>query len=364
MKILVLNWRDIKHPLAGGAEISTHEHAKGWVKRGHSVTLFTSSFPSAKEKEVIDGITVIRRGSHYTVHFFAFLYYLSQGKNFDMVVDEFHFIPFFTPLYVRKKKLAFIHETAEEVWFKNKTFPLNVIGFILEPFSFLFYRHIPFMTVSESTKKDLVRFRIPQQNIHVVKNGVTRMSTNVSRGTYPIIMYLGRISDDKGIGDAISAFTFVQKSHTNAKLWIVGKEERTGQIQELKQKLNDLNITRSVEFFGFVSEKRKFDLLAQAWILLHPSIKEGWGLTVIEAACVGTPTVAYNTAGLSDSIQNEKTGILTEEKNPQKLAAAISILCTNKKLYEKMSSSARIWSKQFNWGKSISQSLKLIQGLV
>ncbi|EKD87477.1 MAG: glycosyl transferase family protein [uncultured bacterium] len=364
MKILILNWRDIKHPLAGGAEISTHEHAKGWVKAGHDVTLFTSSFPGAKEKEIIDGITAIRRGSHYTVHFFAFLYYLSQGKKFDMVVDEFHFIPFFTPLYVRKKKLAFIHETAEEVWFKNKTFPLNVIGFILEPFSFLFYGHIPFMTVSESTKRDLMRFRIPQQNIHVVNNGVTRISTNVRRGAYPIVMYLGRISDDKGIGDAIDAFAFVQKRHTNAELWIVGKEERKGQIQELKQKLKDLNIARSVEFFGFVTDKKKFDLLAQAWILLHPSIKEGWGLTVIEAASVGTPTVAYKTAGLSDSIQHEKTGILVSEKNPQKLALAVSVLCTNKKLYEKMSSSARVWSKQFNWGKSISQSLKLIHSLV
>ena len=144
----------------------------------------------------------------------------------------------------------------------------------------------------------------------------------------------------------------------------MGKEERKGQIQELKQKLKDLNIARSVEFFGFVTDKKKFDLLAQAWILLHPSIKEGWGLTVIEAASVGTPTVAYKTAGLSDSIQHEKTGILVSEKNPQKLALAVSVLCTNKKLYEKMSSSARVWSKQFNWGKSISQSLKLIHSLV
>ena len=87
-------------------------------------------------------------------------------------------------------------------------------------------------------------------------------------------------------------------------------------------------------------------------------------MTVIEAASVGTPTVAYKTAGLSDSIQHEKTGILVSEKNPQKLALAVSVLCTNKKLYEKMSSSARVWSKQFNWGKSISQSLKLIHSLV
>jgi hypothetical protein len=126
MHILILNWRDIKNPLAGGAEISTHEHAKRWVKAGHKVTLFSSSFTGGEAFEKIDGVKIIRRGSHYTVHLHAIFYYLiALREKVDLVVDEFHFIPFFTPLYFRGKKLAFIHETAKELWFENRMFPIN-----------------------------------------------------------------------------------------------------------------------------------------------------------------------------------------------------------------------------------------------
>src|SRR5258708_37791401 len=124
MKILILNWRDIKHPLAGGAEISTHEHAKKWKAAGHEIIQFSSFFKDAKASEEIDGISLIRRGSHYTVHLFAFWYFIKnlRGKV-DVIIDQFHFIPFFTPLYTKCKKIAFIHETAEEIWFKNRIFP-------------------------------------------------------------------------------------------------------------------------------------------------------------------------------------------------------------------------------------------------
>ena len=128
MKILILNWRDIKHPLAGGAEIATHEHAKAWISAGHSVTMFSSTFPNGKIEETIDGMRIIREGNHYTVHLKAAHFYLKNLKSkIDLVVDEFHFIPFFTPLYVSRKKIAYIHETAGENWFKNIYFPLNLI---------------------------------------------------------------------------------------------------------------------------------------------------------------------------------------------------------------------------------------------
>jgi len=143
LSILILNWRDIKHPLAGGAEISTHEHAKGWVRAGHTVTIFSSSFQDAKTREEIDGVRIIRKGSHYTVHLHAFIYYLTKLRGkIDLVIDEFHFIPFFSPLYIKKKKIAFIHETAEELWFKNNPFPINILGYRLEPLFFKLYKNI------------------------------------------------------------------------------------------------------------------------------------------------------------------------------------------------------------------------------
>lgn len=106
MKILILNWRDIKNPSSGGAEILTHEVANRLVKWGHQVTQFSSSFPNCLPEEKIDGVKIIRRGhpdARYllkSVHFFAFWYYLKKFRGkFDVVIDEAHGLPFFTPLY-------------------------------------------------------------------------------------------------------------------------------------------------------------------------------------------------------------------------------------------------------------------------
>src|SRR3989344_6246530 len=143
MNVLIFSWRGPNHPNAGGAEISTHEHAKKWIEKGSTVTLFTASFEGAKEKETIDGVNIIRKGYQvFGVQINAFWWYLfDRHDKFNIVVDQFHGIPFLTPLFVRVKKMAFIHEVAKEVWWLNSwQKPLNlipaIIGFIFEPLIF------------------------------------------------------------------------------------------------------------------------------------------------------------------------------------------------------------------------------------
>lgn len=365
MNILILNWRDIKHPLAGGAEISTHEHAKGWVRNGHRVTIFSSYFRNAQFREELDGVSVIRRGSHYTVHLYALLYYVTNARHtVDLVVDEFHFIPFFTPLYVRGKLLAFIHETAEEVWFKNTPWPISLAGFLVEPIFFTFYQNTRFMTVSKSTKDDVIKFGIKESRITIVPNGISTISTNEVKSKNLTVMYLGRISYDKGIADALDAFSYIYHELPEASFWIVGKEEAAEYVERLKRRVRERHMEQAVRFYGFVTEKRKYEMLRKARVLLHPSVKEGWGLTVIEAASQGTPTVAYKTAGLSDSIVDGKTGILVDERNPKRLGQAVLTLHADRLLYERMSNAAKKWSRKFNWEKSVAKSVSLIESLV
>jgi len=147
MRILVFSWRDPEHPLAGGAEQVMHEHMKGWLSAGHEVTLFSSRFKNSPKSETLDGIKIIRDGCQYLgVQIKGFLFYLRNRKNYDFLVDQFHGIPFFTPLYSEKPRLAVIQETTREVWFLNPLpWPINwlvgMIGYIGEPFIFLFYRN-------------------------------------------------------------------------------------------------------------------------------------------------------------------------------------------------------------------------------
>lgn len=365
MNILILNWRDIKHPLAGGAEISTHEHAKGWIKDGHKVMQFSSYFPGANKEEVIDSVKIVRRGNHYTVHLHAFFYYLRFLRNdIDLIVDEFHFIPFFTPFYAKCKKLAFIHETAEQIWLKHRLFPINVIGYLIEPLFFTLYRNIKFMTVSKSTRDDLIKFGISKKDISVVHNGVKTISFTSNKEKIATLICLNRLSSDKGSQDAIYALYEVLKNEKKIQLWMVGKAEEKSYKDKLKQIVKDLNLESKIKFLGFVSEEKKFELLSKAWLLIHPSVKEGWGLNVIEAASCKTPAIAYKTSGLDDAILDGKTGLLVKERNPKELGKAIYLLLRNRQLYTTLSNNALKWSKKFSWENSTRESLRVIENIL
>lgn len=366
MKILILNWRDIKNPKSGGAEVVTHEYAKAWVKAKHKVTQFSASFKGALSKETIDGVKIIRRGNHFTVHLWAFFYFfLKRFGKVDLIVDEFHFIPFFTPLYARRaKKTALIFEVAKDVWFSNLFFPLALLGFLLEPFFFIFYRKVPFVTDSPSTKKDLTAWGIKEKDIRIIYPGIScqplkKASPKENEAT---VLFLGFLSKDKGIEDAIVSFSKIAKSLPQAKFWIVGRGEEK-LVKKLKKKVSNLGLSEKTKFWGFVPEEKKLDLMRKAHVLVNPSQREGWGIVVIEANAMGTPVVGYNVAGLRDSIQDGKTGILAQEKTPESLAKEVIKLLKDKKLYKKLQNNALAWSKNFTWRKATKESLELIEKL-
>ncbi|MEK7251218.1 MAG: glycosyltransferase family 4 protein, partial [Bacteroidota bacterium] len=104
MKILVVNWQDIKNPMSGGAEVHLHEVFSRIARMGHDVTLFCSSFPNSRPEENINGVRVIRKGGRYLFNFRFLFEYLTRFRkeDYDVVVDDMNKIPFFTPLFVRK----------------------------------------------------------------------------------------------------------------------------------------------------------------------------------------------------------------------------------------------------------------------
>lgn len=372
MKILIFSWRGPDHPNAGGAEVSTHEHAKGWVKAGHDVTLFTSYFHGAKEEEDIDGVKIKRKGRQmFGVQWEAFKWYLfASHERFDLVIDQFHGIPFFTPIYVKEKKLGFIHEVAKEVWKLNSwpepynLFPA-ILGTIFEPLIFkLIYKKIAFMTVSNSTKQDLVSWGISSKEITVIHNGIIipKDIQVMEKEKEITLIFLGAISRDKGIEDALKVFSTLSKSRDNWKFWVVGKAEDS-YLRRLKLFSKELGIERRVTFYGFVNEKRKFELLIRAHLLINTSVREGWGLVVIEAAFVGTPTVGYNVPGLRDSIIDGKTGVLCSP-TPNSCAEEIIALMKDAKRYKNLEVNCKKWGREFQWEKSVGESLKLISEVV
>lgn len=368
MKILIFNWRDISHPLSGGAEASLYEHAKYWREKGAEIIWFSTSFYGAKTEEDIDGIKFIRKGSYYTSFIWGFIYYIiGKFGKIDVVIDCFHFIPFFTPLYFpRSKIIGLINEVAGRIWFDNLPYVFALIGHYTEPIFFKFYKKVIFFSSSESTKKELINIGIDSKNIKIVYHGVriAKVYKKIDKEKNPTLVFLGRVSKDKGISELINAYIRCKILVKGLKLWIIGKEEKTGMLQILL-KDTEKKIKDDIKYFGFVSEEKKIELLRRAWLLIHPSKKEGWGLNVIEAATQGTPTVGNDVEGLRDSIKNGVTGILVDPREPALLVDAILsiIMDKTKKQYLYLSNNAIKWSKNFNWDVSTKESWNIVRNV-
>ncbi len=371
MNILVLSWRDTKHPLAGGAEQVMHEHMKGWIAARNSVTLFASSFEGSKPKEMFDGVTIIRRGHELLgVQIAFFFWYLFVNKQkFDLIVDQFHGLPFFTPLFCRVKKIAVVQEVAREVWFFNHlSWPINKIigslGYVSEPFVYWLYRNTPFMTGSRSAQEDLIKIGIPQKNITIVPHGVVLDIPKPlpQKEKTRTIIFLGALARDKGIEDALKTFSLLNKSG-DFNFWVVGKANQE-YFATLKKMAKDLNIDKRTKFFGFVTQQTKFNLLARAHILVNPSIREGWGLVNIEANAVGTPVVAYDSPGLTDSVKSGVSGVICKTNSPKSLSQNIKNLLSDSKKLQDLQKSSVSWSKNFTWEKSRKKSLQLINAII
>lgn len=368
MDILILNWKDVKNPQVGGAEIIAFEFAKRLVKEGHKLTFFSRSFPNCLREEMLDGVKIVRRGNRLSVYFEAFLYYKSLKRKPDRVIDMVNTLCWQTPFYVPKKnRFAYVNQLAKEVFFFELPKPISYIAYLLEKFQYLTYKNTRFLCYSESTKKDLQEFGIREKNIGIFSMGLdhSRYKSSGKKTDYPLFIYVGRLVKMKRVDLCIKAFANVIKKHKNAKLEIIGNGPDEKRLFDLVKKINLAKNVVFVNKNNFFFKKTKFDikikLMQEAWCLILPSVKEGWGMVVTEAAACGTPSIVSNVTGLRDSVVKDKTGLILSQKPSEKeLSGAILKIIEDSKLRNEMSEEAVFWAKNFNWDKSYNEFKKLI----
>lgn len=163
---------------------------------------------------------------------------------------------------------------------------------------------------------------------------------------------------DKGIEEAIQSFAILDKQG-RYRFWVVGKGGEP-YLDYLKGLVKKLRLHDRVKFWGFVDEKKKFELLARAWVLVNPSRHEGWGLVNIEANAVGTPVVAYRVAGLVDSVKEGVSGKFCGRNRPKEMADAVRSILGDRKEYTRLCRGAVSWSRQFDWEKARRMSLEIL----
>ncbi len=366
MNILVLNWQDIRNPLGGGAEVHLHEIFSRLAARGHRITLFCSAFPGVPAEENIDGIRVLRQGSRNLFNYSVYPRYRSQFRRekYDVVVDDLNKIPFFTPLFVREPLVGIVHHLFGRSIFKEASLPAALYVYGAEQAALRVYRNVPVAVVSESTKQEMIAHGFQPEGLRIVSNAIDHAvyrQVPVALASGPIIGYLGRIKKYKSVDHLLKAFPIIRKDHPAATLVVVGDGDAR---PELERQAHELGIADAVRFTGFVSPEEKVHWLNRMDLVVNPSAKEGWGLTVIEANACGTPVVASDVPGLRDSVLDGDTGLLYEYGNVEQIAEKVSLVLRDDHLRMRLKASAVEWAGRFTWEHSADRMEEMLKGAV
>lgn len=363
MNILALNWQDLSNPQAGGAEVHLEELLRRIVVMGHKVTLFCSGYRGARDEEEIEGIRIIRRGNRYNFNLIApfHLRKIVRAEKFDVLIEDINKIPFYTPFYLNLKTLVVVPHLFSTSVFKEINFLLGLYIYLSEQPLVRVYRGRKFNVISESTADDMVRKGIPREDISVVHCGIdsTVYSKDDSVGKYdkPTVLYLGRIKKYKSVDHLLLAYKKILGKIPEARLKIVGSGDY---LQPLKDLAAKLDIAARVEFPGFVSVEEKVATLRRSHVAVYPSLKEGWGLTNIEANSCGTSVVAANVQGLKDSVVDDKTGYLYEYGNIDKLAEKLEKILLDDDNRRRLEQGGLEWAAKFSWDNAAEKFLRVL----
>jgi len=176
----------------------------------------------------------------------------------------------------------------------------------------------------------------------------------------PTVCVLGRLVPHKRVEYALEAIARIRRRLPALRLDVVGRGWWEPRLRETAERLG---LGDAVRFHGFVGEVAKRELLASAWVLAMPSIKEGWGLAVMEAAAHGTPAVGLRSAGgLAESIMDGETGLLAE--GPEEFTAQIERLLTDSALRRSLGEAALRRCADFTWERAAAEFAAVLDAAV
>ncbi len=349
--ILWLSWRCIDHPEAGGAEQVQHQILKRLVKDGYSVIVLTSRPEGMTKTSKKHGYKIIRAGNRYTVYLHAWRYYRRKLKTWpNTIIEEVNTVPFFSKLYTRKRhRILFIHQLAREIWFHQYFPPLNVVGWLAEPVYQRFIAGDKVLTVSNSSKQDLMRHGHKAQNINIISEGLEIEPVESFGDKYdqPTLLAFGAVRPMKRTHLALEAFLLAKQSMPDLLLIIAG-DDSDKYADDLRLLIAKSNYSADIQMLGRVSQKKKIELYQKSHLLLSTALKEGWGLTISEAASQGTPAIAYDVDGQRDSAN------CIVDTTPQAMAQKIVEILGDKHAYSHLQNLAHTKARGITFDQTYS----------
>ena len=350
-RVHLVAWRDREDPEAGGSEEHAAQLAAHWAAAGLDVTIRTSAAPGLPPDGTRDGYRVMRRGGRFTVFPRTVLAELTGRVGpHDGVVDVFHGIPFFSPVWERGPRVGFVHHVHLGTWHLLMPPGFAQVGHVLERWMVpLVYRRATLVTPSEATRREVIeRLHLRQADIRVAPNGVDpRFSPGGARSTTPTVAAVGRLMPQKGFDRAIRALARAHEAEPGFEAVIVGDGPSRA---ELETQVDGLGARSWIRFTGRVDDDALVDHYRSAWLVVNASLREGWGLTLTEAGACGTPAVASRIPGHDEAVVDGATGLLVDGE--EQMAAAVVELLRDDERRERLGQAARAHAAHHTWANS------------
>jgi len=367
VNVLVVNWQDRVNPHAGGAEIHLFEIFGRLAARGHRVRLVCSGWPGAPPRTTLDGIEVERTGGR---HSFALrgrgaVRRAIRAERPDVVVEDINKLPLFLAGMTSLPFCAVVPHLFGETAFEEAPWPMAATVWAAERPLARAYRRAGFHAISESTRDDLVARGVAPGRVRVIHPGVDAArftpASDGRRAAAPSFLYVGRLKRYKGIGLAIRALARARARRPDLSLDIAGGGDHRAELERLTL---ELDLGGAVRFHGFVSEEQKLELFRRAWANVFPSPKEGWGITVIEAAACGTPSIASDSPGLRDSVRHGETGFLVPHGDVEALAARMLELAGAPAQVAALGAGARRFAEGLTWERTAADTERHLEDII
>jgi glycosyltransferase involved in cell wall biosynthesis len=358
-RVAMLAWRDLDDPEAGGSEVHASTIAALWAEAGIEVTMRTSFAAGQAQMSWRDGYRVIRKAGRYMVFpRAAFSEMMGWHGGRDGLVEIWNGMPFFSPLWARTPHITFLHHVHAEMW--DMTLPPHLarLGRTLESsIAPPFYSRTPVVTLSNSSKHELIHdLGFKDHLVHVVPPGIDpRFSPAGEKSPTPLVVAVGRLVPVKRFEVLVDALVQLKARHPELETVVVGEGYRRDQLEA---QIHQAGAERWIHLPGHLTDDELIDLYRRAWLLSSASAREGWGMTVTEAAACGTPAVVTRIAGHTDAVAEGKSGLLAN--GGEELRDALDRVLSDAVLRERLSAGALDHATQFTWAATARGTLEVL----
>jgi glycosyltransferase involved in cell wall biosynthesis len=381
MNILMFNYE--YPPLGGGGGVFNKQLAEELVKRGHMVTVVTSLYGAQQQRETINDVEIVRvpilsRGdqnaaSHMSMlsYFPASLYrgsLLLKNRVYDLI-HTFFAIPtgpsalllstlFRTPhllsllggdVYDPSKKLS-PHKTPVLHYTVKRVMELSdrVVALSSDIQNRAIRHYNPSKTI------DLIHLGIPEPRVESIARGTLGYSTKDI-----VLATVGRLVRRKGLRQLLQSLKRI--NNPQVKLAVIGDGPEKSGLVDL---MTALGLEKQINFFGYVSDEMKYQILTNSDVYVSTSEHEGFGIVFLEAMAAGLPVICFDKGGQADFLKDNQTGFLIQYGNFDHFDKQLAHLCNLSAERHRFKIFNKVYVKEFFIERCADRYLKAYKSLV